>query len=130
VARLLSAGSPLKRPAGVALLVGVTLTHLWLSDELMEDRLGFGAGSRPMQRIEVAYVRELAVAPPPEAPAPAPRSAPRPRKATVAKVPASAPQPAAEPSAPVVTQAEPPASRASRRSQRPTSHPQRRQHPR
>jgi hypothetical protein len=109
VARLLRTGSPLKRPAGVALLVGVTLTHLWLGDELMEDRLGFGAGQRSMQRIEVAYVRELAVAPPPEAPTPAPRPAPRPRKAAVPKAPASVPQPAAEPSAPVVAQVEPPA---------------------
>ena len=32
----------------------------------MEDRLGFGASRDAMRRIEVSYVRELAVAPPPE----------------------------------------------------------------
>src|SRR5207344_2288682 len=91
-----AAHTPLRRPLGVALLVVVTLVHLWLSDELMEDRLGFGAGRNSMQRIEVSYVRDLAVAPPPEAPPPRPRAAPRPRraiaKAPAASVPASAPQ--------------------------------------
>jgi hypothetical protein len=110
VARLLSPASPLKRPAGVALLVAVTLVHLWLGDELMEDRLGFGAAQESMRRIEVSYVRELALAPPPQAaPAPAPRRAARPRKAAVAKAPASAPLPAPEPPPPVVARAEPPA---------------------
>src|SRR5687767_8320202 len=110
MARPLSARSPLLRPAGVALVVGVTLAHLWLSDELMEDRLGFGAAQQQMRRIEVSYVRELAVAPPPAAPAPAPRAVKRPRRAAVAKAPASAsaPQDAAQASAPVVARAEPP----------------------
>ena len=107
MAGLLSAASPLKRPTGVALLVGVTLVHLWLGDELLEDRLGFGAGAQSMRRIEVSYVRELALAPPPEAPAPAPRRVTRPRKAAVPKAPASAPRPAVESSAPVVARAEP-----------------------
>jgi hypothetical protein len=106
VAGLLSAASPLKRPAGVVLLIGVTLAHLWLGDELMEDRLGFGAGAQSMRRIEVSYVRELALAPPPEAPAPTPQRVARPRKAAVAKAPASAPKPAAESSAPLLAKAE------------------------
>ena len=98
MARLLSAGSPLKRPAGVVLLVAVTLAHLWLGDELLEDRLGFGAANPSMRRIEVSYVRELAVAPPPEAPAPPPpKRAARPRKAAVAKAKASAPQAVPQP---------------------------------
>jgi hypothetical protein len=105
VAGLLSAASPLKRPAGVVLLIGVTLAHLWLGDELMEDRLGFGAGAQSMRRIEVSYVRELALAPPPEAPAPTPQRVARPRKAAVAKAPASAPKPAAESSAPLLAKA-------------------------
>jgi hypothetical protein len=105
MARPLSARSPLLRPAGVALVVAVTLAHLWLSDELMEDRLGFGAAQQQMRRIEVSYVRELVVAPPPAAPAVAPRPVKRPRRAAVAKAPASAPQAAA----PVVAKAEPPA---------------------
>ena len=106
MAGLLSAASPLKRPAGVVLLIGVTLAHLWLGDELMEDRLGFGAGAQSMRRIEVSYVRELALAPPPEAPAPTPQRVARPRKAAVAKAPASAPKPAAESSAPLLAKAE------------------------
>jgi hypothetical protein len=108
MARPLSAGSPLKRPAGMALVVGVTLAHLWLSDELMEDRLGFGAAQQAMRRIEVSYVRELAVAPPPAAPAAAPRPAKRPRRAAVAKPPASAPQPALPPSEPLLAKADSP----------------------
>ncbi|HEX6020308.1 MAG TPA: DUF3108 domain-containing protein [Burkholderiaceae bacterium] len=90
MAGTLKSHSPLKRPLGIALLAAVTLAHLWLSDELMEDRLGFGAQRDTMRRIEVAYVRELAVAPPPVAAPPRPR--PRPRRAAVAKAPpASAP---------------------------------------
>lgn len=103
MARALSgaAHSPLKRPAGLALLLVVTLAHLWLSDELIEDRLGFGAGSESMRRIEVAYVRELALAPPPPT---APTPPPRRRRAAVAKAPpASAPADAA----PAVAKAEP-----------------------
>ena len=107
MAGLLSAASPLKRPTGVALLVGVTLAHLWLGDELLEDRLGFGAGAQSMRRIEVSYVRELALAPPPEPPAPAPARAARPRRAAVAKAPASAPQRASEPAAAPVAKVEP-----------------------
>jgi len=109
VARALrsAAHSPLRRPLGVVLLVVVTLAHLWLSDELMEDRLGFGASRDSMRHIEVSYVRELAVAPPPEPAPPRPRPTPRPRRAAVAKAPAaSAPE-----SAPVrdgiVTKVEP-----------------------
>ena len=108
MAGLLSAASPLKRPAGVVLLIVVTVAHLWLGDELMEDRLGFGAGAQSMRRIEVSYVRELALAPPPEAPAPTPQRVARPRKAAVAKAPASAPKPAAESSAPLVAKADAP----------------------
>jgi hypothetical protein len=107
VAGLLSAASPLKRPTGVALLIGVTLVHLWLGDELLEDRLGFGAGAQSMRRIEVSYVRELALAPPPEPPAPAPARAARPRRAAVAKAPASAPLRASEPAAAPVAKVEP-----------------------
>ena len=82
-----AAHSPLRRPLGVALLILVTLAHLWLSDELMEDRLGFGAQRDAMRHIEVSYVRELAVAAPP-APAP-PRAKPPSRRAAVAKAPAA-----------------------------------------
>ena len=87
-----AAHSPLRRPLGVALLVAVTLVHLWVSDELIEDRLGFGAARDAMRRIEVSYVRELAVAPPPVAPpAPRTRPAPRPRRPVAKAPPASAP---------------------------------------
>jgi hypothetical protein len=110
MARPLSRASPLQRPAGMALVVGVTLVHLWLGDELLEDRFDFGSAQQAMRRIEVSYVRELAVAPPPAAPAPAPRPAPRPRRAKVAKAPASAPQAASEPAEPIVAKVEPPAS--------------------
>jgi hypothetical protein len=91
VARALipAADSPLRRPLGVALLIVVTLAHLWLSDELLEDRLGFGAQREVMRRIEVSYVRELAVAAPPVPAAAPPKPKPRPRRAAVAKAPAA-----------------------------------------
>jgi hypothetical protein len=82
-----AADSPLQRPVGIVLLVAVTAAHLWLSDELMEDRLGFGASREAMRRIEVSYVRELEVAPPPVPAPPAARPKPRPRRAAVAKAP-------------------------------------------
>jgi hypothetical protein len=103
-----AAPGPLQRPAGVALLVAVTLVHLWLGDELMEDRLGFGDSGQSMRRIEVSYVRELAVAAPPQREAAAPRPAARARRAAVSKAaPASAPPSKVEP-APQVAKLEPP----------------------
>lgn len=101
-----AAHSPLRRPLGVALLIAVTLAHLWLSDELMEDRLGFGASRDAMRRIEVAYVRELAVAPPPQAAPPRPRPTARPRRAAVAKAPPAS-APASVPREDIVTRVEP-----------------------
>ncbi len=101
-----SAHSPLRRPIGVGLLVAVTLAHLWLSDELMEDRLGFGASRDAMRHIEVSYVRDLAVAPPPEPAPPRPRPAPRPRRA-VAKAASPASAPASAPLDEIVVKVEP-----------------------
>jgi len=86
----------------VALAVAVTLTHLWLVDEVMPDRLGEGAADTRPRRIDVAFVRELApAAPPAVAPAVA-----RPRPRAAAPAPASSAPPAA-PTAP-----EPPAPEA------------------
>ena len=98
---------PLLRPLGIALALAVTAVHLWISDELIEDRLGFGSAQQRMQRIEVAYVRELVLAPPP-APqaAPPPRPAPRPRRAVAKAPPASAPA-SAPPRDEIITKVEP-----------------------
>lgn len=101
-----AAHSPLRRPLGVALLVVVTLAHLWLSDELIEDRLGFGASRDAMRHIEVSYVRELAVAPPPVAAPARPRPTARPRRAAVAKAPPAS-APASAPPDGIVTRVEP-----------------------
>ena len=88
--------APLRRPGVLATALLVTATHLWLGDELMEDRLGFGASNSSIRRIEVAYVRELALAPPPVVAPPVAAKRPRPRRAAAAKpaasTPASAPQ--------------------------------------
>lgn len=91
MAGVLKPHSPLQRPLGIVLVVAVTLAHLWLGDELMEDRLGFGTQAGGMRRIEVAYVRELSVAPPPKPVPRRPRPAPRPRRALAKAPPASAP---------------------------------------
>lgn len=84
-----------RRGGAAALLLVVTALHLWLGDELLEDRLGWGASSAVLRRIEVAFVRELALAP-------APTVAPvimRPVRRAAAPKPAdsaSAPQPTAQ----------------------------------
>jgi len=67
----------MRRPGFWALAGGVVLLHLLLSNRLLEDRVGWGAGQAPPPRIEVAFVRELAAAAPPAlvsvAPAPVER---------------------------------------------------------
>lgn len=92
--------APLRRPGVLLTALVVTAAHLWLSDDLLEDRLGFGAARETIRRMEVAYVRELAVAPPPEPVAMAPAAPTRPRRAAAAKPakPASAPASAVQPS--------------------------------
>ncbi len=82
-----------------ALGVVVVLLHLLLSNRLLENRLGWGAGEAPPPRIEVAFVRELAAAAPPTlvsvAPAPAER-----RLAAVAPVAVAPPAAASAPPGP------------------------------
>jgi hypothetical protein len=102
-----------RRPGFAALVLVVTIAHLWLSDDLMEDRLGFGASTDTVRRIEVAYVRELAIAPPPE-PAAAPKPQARTSRAVAARparpasAPASAPRPPPAEPEPAVAKTEPP----------------------
>jgi hypothetical protein len=55
------------------------------------ERLGEGAADALPRRIEVAFVRELAPAPPPAAPEPAPRRRPRPVAAPPAPAASAAP---------------------------------------
>lgn len=93
-------------PALAALAAAVGLIHLELADTVLDNRLGDVAARGGMRRIEVAFVRELAAAPPvavmaaPPAPAPA-----RPRARPPAR-PASTPEAAPEP--PVLPPVEPP----------------------
>lgn len=85
------AGRLSRRGAALALAAVVLALHLWGGDELL-GRLALGAPAVPaIQRIEVAFVRELL---PTAAPAPAPRPAPRarPQPARRATPPASAPE--------------------------------------
>lgn len=97
---------PLRRPGVLLTALVVTAVHLWLGDDLLEDRLGFGAARETIRRMEVAYVRELAVAPPPEAVVAAPVAVPRPRRTAAAKPAkaASAPASATVPASPPDTQ--------------------------
>ena len=76
----------------LALVLAVTLLHLWLVT-WVEDlaRLGAGAADTSPARIDVAFVRELALAePPPVPPAPPPVVVPSPAAAAPAQA-ASAP---------------------------------------
>ncbi|MBX3638547.1 MAG: DUF3108 domain-containing protein [Rubrivivax sp.] len=65
-----SAAEPWRVAAGLALVAGVTLLHLWLADGVFEARLGDGAADAPLRRIQVAFVRELQPAEPPAPPPP------------------------------------------------------------
>ncbi len=67
----------MRRPGFWALGAGVVLLHLLLSNRLLENRLGWGAGEAPPPRIEVAFVRELAAAAPPPLVSVAPTAAER-----------------------------------------------------
>jgi hypothetical protein len=97
--RLISRWRPARRwrRRGAVLLLAllVLAVHRWVGQEVMEDRAGFGASTKPPVRMEVAFVRELAptapprVAPRPPAPPPPP---PRRRVAPVQKA-ASQPEP-------------------------------------
>jgi Protein of unknown function (DUF3108) len=72
--RVAAAGTP--RWTLALLAAGVAAAHLWLADRHWPARLGDGQAA--LQRIEVAFVRELAPAAPPvaaAAPVPAPRIA-------------------------------------------------------
>jgi hypothetical protein len=98
------------------LTLGVVLAHLWLAGQVLPDRLGGGA-TEP-ERIEVAFVSELAPAAP-AAVAPSPPPAPRPARALAPEPAASSPEPAASspetkatPVSPVPEMADAPASAA------------------
>ncbi len=88
---------PGRRPGLWLLAIGVAVLHVLLANQLAQDRVGWGAGDAPPPRIEVAFVRELAAAPPPAVVVPA--AVAKPRLAAVAAKPqavASAPVPPAE----------------------------------
>jgi len=56
----------MQRRAGWALLVAVTLVHVLAANELASDRFGEGASPTAIKRIEVAFVRDLQQAQPPQ----------------------------------------------------------------
>jgi hypothetical protein len=89
-----------RRIAFAALVAGVLAVHGWLAEELRDHLDAFQAASTMPPRIEVVYLRELELAPPPVA-APAP-----PVVAPVPKRRVRAPRPAASAPEPVVVQAE------------------------
>lgn len=90
-----------RRIAFAALVAGVLAVHGWLAEELRDHIDAFQAASTMPPRIEVVYLRELELAPPPAAvPAP-PVVAPAPKRRV------RAPRPAASAPEPVVAQVEP-----------------------
>lgn len=103
--------SPMQHRAGWALLTAVTLAHLLAANELATDRYGWGAGSKPIARIDVSFVRELQQAAPPERAAATEPAAPAAGRAlpSLASAAASAPASAAA-SAPASAAASAPAS--------------------
>jgi hypothetical protein len=84
-----------RRAAWCAVVVAVVLAHGWVTRQVAESSLGWGAAARAVQRFDVAFVRELQPAAPP-AVAPRPRPKPTPRVVASAEPAASQP-PAGEP---------------------------------
>lgn len=90
-----------RRIAFAALVAGVLAVHGWLAEQLRDHIEAFQAASTMPPRIEVVYLRELELAPPPvAAPAP-PVVAPAPKRRV------RAPRPAASAPEPVVVRVEP-----------------------
>ena len=82
--------SPRRRAAALGLVVGVVLLHALVTRHVMQRMAEFATPAAMPPRIQVAYVRELELAPPPVvAPVVAP-PAPRQRRASAAPVPAAA----------------------------------------
>jgi Protein of unknown function (DUF3108) len=92
MAHALSAlSTPRRRIALAALALAVLAVHGWLADDLADRMVSLDPAKAMPTRIEVAYVRELELAPPP-AVAPAPPAPPKPkRRPQAAKPAASAP---------------------------------------
>ncbi|WP_341890103.1 DUF3108 domain-containing protein [Variovorax sp. YR752] len=101
LSRIGRTSSTRRRIAFAALAAGVLGVHGWLAEELSEHIDAFQAASAMPPRIEVVYLRELELAPPP-ATAPAP-----PVVAPVPKRRVRAPQPAASAPETVVVQVAP-----------------------
>lgn len=81
---------PARALAALALGVAVVLAHLWVTREVVRIQARWSPDSHPMPpRIQVAFVRELAPAAPPEvAPVVVPQPAPRKRRPRPAPAPA------------------------------------------
>lgn len=94
-----------RRIAFAALVAGVLAAHGWLADELREHIDAFQAAATMPPRIEVVYLRELELAPPPAAAPAPPVVAPAPKRRV------RAPRPAASAPEPVVAQVQPEPSR-------------------
>jgi hypothetical protein len=85
-----------RRLGAVLLVLGVTLAHWLVTQEVAESRIGSGAADAAMPpRLEVAFVHELAPAAPPPAPAPAAVKPVRRKKPAAVAAAASAPAKAA-----------------------------------
>jgi Protein of unknown function (DUF3108) len=76
--------SPHKPWALPLLVLAVTAVHLWLVQAVVPDSLGLGNGAAGLQRIDVAFVRDLTQTAPPTS---APRLAPAPLRAPAAAPP-------------------------------------------
>jgi len=92
--------SPQRRLVFLLVVVAVLIVHGWMTQHLADRLIEFDKDSAMPARIEVAYVREMALSTPPPTAAPAapaaaaPRARP-PRKVAKAAKPASAPDTAA-----------------------------------
>ena len=100
-----------RRVARVALVLGVIAVHAWVAQAVVERMADLHAELAMPPRMEVLYVREMALSAPPPTAAPSPLAAPRaprPRRVKPPR-PASAPEPRHEAAAPVVAAASAPA---------------------
>ncbi|MEQ1682355.1 MAG: DUF3108 domain-containing protein [Burkholderiaceae bacterium] len=101
------APSPARRAGLAGVLALVLAVHGWLAREMADRIADIHKDTATVERIEVAYVREMALSAPAVAAPAAPPAAPAPTRVARKPVPkppkaASAPEPPAEPTEPVL----------------------------
>ena len=88
----------MRRPGFWLLVAAVAVLHLLVTNDLLQNRVGWGSGEKPPPRIDVTFVKELEAAAPPEMAPPVAAAPVEKRLPAVAKKPKAAASAASAPS--------------------------------